>query len=79
MTRLVVLAALLRIAYELNREEALRLVSTELAPQTTTNESPEKELTPRQKQWAEKAVRRYAEAQERKWHRWNEAMFERSG
>ena len=31
-----------------------------------------------QKEWAEKAVKKYAEAQERKWQRWNEAMFERS-
>jgi len=36
------------------------------------------ELAPWQKEWAEKAVKRYAEAQERKWRRWNEAMFERS-
>jgi hypothetical protein len=33
---------------------------------------------PMQKDWAEKAVKKYAEAQERKWQRWNEAMFERS-
>ena len=26
--------------------------------------------------WAEKAVKRYAEAQEKKWRNWNEAMFE---
>lgn len=31
-----------------------------------------------QKEWADKAVKKYAEAQERKWQRWNEAMFERS-
>ena len=34
--------------------------------------------SPLQKDWAEKAVKKYAEAQERKWQRWNEAMFERS-
>lgn len=33
-------------------------------------------IIPRQKEWAEKAVRRYAEAQEKKWRNWNEAMFE---
>jgi len=38
----------------------------------------EAELAPWQKEWAEKAVTRYAEAQEKKWRRWNEAMFERS-
>jgi hypothetical protein len=31
-----------------------------------------------QKEWAEKAVIKYAEAQDRKWQRWNESMFERS-
>ena len=29
-----------------------------------------------EKEWAEKAVKRYADAQEKKWRRWNEAMFE---
>lgn len=33
-------------------------------------------INPRQKEWAEKAVRRYAEAQEKNWRNWNEAMFE---
>jgi hypothetical protein len=31
-----------------------------------------------QKEWAARAVKKYTEAQERKWQRWNEAMFERS-
>jgi len=79
MTRLLVLAALLRAAYELNRGETVRPVAAELIPQTTANGNPETELTPQQRQWAEKAIKRYAEAQERKWRRWNEAMFERSG
>lgn len=30
-----------------------------------------------QREWAEKAVRKYEEAQEKKWKRWNEAMFEK--
>ena len=29
-----------------------------------------------EKEWAEKAVKRYADAQGKKWQRWNEAMFE---
>ena len=33
-------------------------------------------INPRQKEWAEKAVRRFAEAQEKQWRNWNEAMFE---
>jgi hypothetical protein len=47
------------------------------------------ETGPQEQEWAglplwqrkasEKAVERYAAGQEKKWHRWNEAMFERSG
>jgi len=39
---------------------------------------PEKAQNPREKEWMEKAVKKYADAQEKKWQRWNEAMFERS-
>jgi hypothetical protein len=38
----------------------------------------EEEHNPREKEWTEKAVKKYADAQEKKWQRWNEAMFERS-
>ncbi len=31
-----------------------------------------------QNEWAEKAMKRYAESQWKNWQRWNEAMFERS-
>lgn len=33
-------------------------------------------LTPSEQEWAKKAARRYAQAQELKWRRWREAMFE---
>jgi hypothetical protein len=33
-------------------------------------------VTPQQREWAEKAVKKYAEAQEKQWRNWNEAMFE---
>ncbi|MDP4280401.1 MAG: hypothetical protein QQM50_07665 [Dehalococcoides mccartyi] len=39
---------------------------------------PEETYNPREKEWTEKAVKKYADAQEKKWQRWNEAMFERS-
>ena len=32
--------------------------------------------TPKQREWSEKAVQKYAEAQDKKWRHWNEAMFE---
>jgi len=38
--------------------------------------SPPEDPTLVEKEWAEKAVKRYADAQEKKWQRWNEAMFE---
>ncbi len=41
-------------------------------------DSAEETAGPREKEWTEKAVKGYAAAQERKWRRWNEAMFERS-
>jgi hypothetical protein len=40
--------------------------------------STEETITPREQEWADKAVNRYAASQEKKWQRWNEAMFERS-
>ncbi|WP_041917614.1 hypothetical protein [Dehalococcoides mccartyi] len=39
---------------------------------------PEEVRNPHEKEWTEKAVRKYADAQGKKWQRWNEAMFERS-
>ena len=56
------MAVLLRLSYELSRPKG-------------NNPGPNV-LTPQEKEWADKAVQRYAEAQERKWQHWNEAMFE---
>ncbi|QBX63315.1 hypothetical protein [Dehalococcoides mccartyi] len=39
---------------------------------------PEEAVNQREKEWTEKAVKNYTDAQEKKWQRWNEAMFERS-
>ena len=39
---------------------------------------PEEVHNPREKEWTEKAVKKYADAQKKKWQHWNEAMFERS-
>jgi len=38
---------------------------------------PGETLETRQQEWANKAVKRYAAAQDKKWERWNEAMFEK--
>jgi hypothetical protein len=34
-------------------------------------------ITPRQREWSDKAIQKYAAAQGKKWQRWNEAMFEK--
>jgi len=62
------MAVLLRLSYELSRPKANN-------PHSDSSTSIAA-LTPQEKEWAEKAVRRYAESQEKKWRRWNEAMFE---
>jgi hypothetical protein len=84
MLMLVVMASLLRASWELSRERSLAVepgadkarVGSNLYAVTNPEDV---ELAPWQKEWAEKAVRGYREAQEKKWRRWNEAMFERSG
>lgn len=79
MTGLLMMATLLRVVYELNRKETTQHSALEMLPQTAADVNSEPDLTSQQRQWAEKAVKRYAEAQEKQWRRWNEAMFERSG
>lgn len=85
MLMLVVMASLLRVTWELSRKQGLAVepgadkasgVGSNLYAATNPEDA---ELAPWQREWAEKAVRGYREAQEKKWRRWNEAMFERSG
>ena len=67
--------ALWRMVYEAaNAGTPAPSPSESLQPQTYQPEA----QTSLQKEWADKAVKRYTEAQEKKWQRWNEAMFERS-
>lgn len=68
---LMVMAALLRTSYELARPGPGLPMKKDVDPKAT-------ELTPQQRDWSEKAAKRYAAVQERKWRRWNEAMFERA-
>jgi len=82
MLMLVVMASLLRASWELSRKQSLAVESGADKARVGSNlyaaTNPEDvELAPWQKEWAEKAVTRYAEAQDKKWRRWNEAMFER--
>jgi len=68
----MVMAALVRMAYEPGRPETGR---EQLQPMTTPATSDDSGLTPKQREWSDRAVKRYAQSQEKKWQRWNEAMF----
>ena len=65
---LMVMAALLRASYEVSRHTSVGASVLEFSLKT--------EPTSKQKEWADKAVKRYADSQEKKWRNWNEAMFE---
>jgi hypothetical protein len=67
---LLVMAALIRADFELSRQARTQ---AEPKPSYLLGGSPD---NLHQKEWSEKAVKRYAAAQERKWRRWREAMFE---
>jgi len=80
--RVTLFIALLCMGYSLsrpmpagNKERELFLIDT------TGVDSEGKEwagLPSWQRKASEKAIEKYTEAQEKKWRRWNEAMFERS-
>ena len=71
----VLFVALWRMAYEAaNGAGQTHQQEGVVLPQTCQPEV----LSPDQKEWAEKAVKGYARAQEKKWRRWHDAMFERS-
>jgi len=81
--RVLLFTAFLSMGYVLsrpkpasNKEQAL------LSPDTTGLGSQDQDwpgLPPWQRKVSEKAVARYAGSQEKKWRRWNEAMFEPEG
>lgn len=68
MLMLIVMSALLRASYKLTRPTPHN-PGIGMAPNTEG-------LTLQQREWADKAAKRYAESQEKKWRRWNEVMFE---
>ena len=75
---MLLLAALLRMGYELTRTVPVSRKDAVMLPSTGVNPpAPEwPGLLPWQRKASEKAVENYAAVQERKWHRWNEVMFE---
>ena len=80
MLTLLVMAALLRVSYEMARPgQPISRQQNDLLADTIANGGVDPNnhvLQPWQKEASEKAVRKYAEAQPKKWRRWNEAMFE---
>ena len=72
---LVVMAALLRVSYELSRWRTVEQ-DGDANPLPAAVPLPGQDMLPWQREASAKAIKRYAEAQEKKWRRWNEAMFE---
>lgn len=72
------MAALLRMGYELTHTIPVSHKDTAMLPSTGMDPPAEEwpGLLPWQRKASEKAVENYAAVQERKWHHWNEAMFE---
>ena len=79
-TRVMLFITLLCMGYELS--QPVPAVSKErelLLPATISPSDLEWEgLPPWQRKASNKAIEKYAVTQEKKWRRWNEAMFERS-
>ena len=79
-TRVLLFIAFLSMGYALSQPKPASNKNPALLPSSTNPDSPEQEwngLPMWQKKASEKAVERYAAAQEKKWQRWNDAMFER--
>ena len=79
--RVLLFIALLSMGYALSRpltdsNKEQDLLSNDIAGLDQYPDWPS--LLPWQRKASDKAVARYAESQEKKWRRWNEAMFERS-
>lgn len=69
--RFMLVGLVLRISYELERPQSARLNPS---PELKTPDSLSA-LSPLRREWAEKSVAGYIRQQEKKWRRWDEAMF----
>ncbi len=78
--RVLLFIAFLSMGYQLSQPRSAANKEPELLLADTTGPgSPEQEwagLSSWQRKVSEKAVKSYAGSQEKKWRRWNEAMFE---
>jgi len=79
--RVMMFITLLCMGYQLSRPIPTGKRERELLmPQTTgSSATGDTDLPDWQLNASGKAIERYAASQGKKWHRWNEAMFERSG
>jgi len=80
---MLLVAAILRIGYEMSRPLPAGQKDFALLLTASSGADPPEEqwpsLLPWQKRASKKAVEHYAAVQERKWRRWNDAMFESTG
>ena len=81
--RVTLFIALLCMGYSLSRPISAGNKERELLLSANTGPGSQEEewshLPPWQRKVSDKAVISYAAAQEKKWRKWNEAIFERSG
>jgi hypothetical protein len=78
--RVVFFISLLFFAFQLSRPESSSALEEARLPSTAETGSVDwTSPTQWQKEASKKAIVKYAQSQEKKWRRWNEAMFERSG
>jgi len=70
----MVFLALFRMSYEIT---SIRKQSPAQISYLIQRDTPDEPINARQKEWADKAIQKYAAAQDKKWQRWNEAMFEK--
>ena len=80
--RVMLFIAFWSMGYELSRPRPASNKEQDLLLPATTGAGSESKkwsyLPPWQRKASEKAIQSYAESQDKKWRRWNEAMFERS-
>ena len=69
--RFMLVGLVLRISYELDSPQSVRLNPSSEAK----NQDSLSALSPLRREWAEKSVAGYIRQQEKKWRRWDEAMF----
>ena len=76
MFPLMVMAMLVWASDEISEPRQTKDVSLLAKKNPKSDSPPQTPVNPQQKEWAEKAVRRFAEAQEKQWRNWNQAMFD---